>query len=91
MSRAAPFFDDKQYLRTVVAEKPPAESAAQAEGAARLAGTRFRVRVRAGAPVGRAETLTTDKDEEPPCTAGSLLLRGARRYCCRTAIALRVP
>jgi SAM-dependent methyltransferase len=40
MSRAAPFFDDKQYLRTVVAEKPPAESAAQARGAARLAGCR---------------------------------------------------
>jgi SAM-dependent methyltransferase len=40
MSRAAPFFDDKQYLRTVVAEKPPAESAAQAEGAARIAGCR---------------------------------------------------
>jgi SAM-dependent methyltransferase len=40
MPRAAPFFDDEQYLRTVVAEKPPAESAAQAEGAARLAGCR---------------------------------------------------
>jgi SAM-dependent methyltransferase len=38
MSRAAPFFDDSQYLRTVVAEKPPAESAAQAQGAAGLAG-----------------------------------------------------
>jgi SAM-dependent methyltransferase len=37
MSRTAPFFDDSRYLRTVVAEKPPAESAAQAEGAARLA------------------------------------------------------
>lgn len=45
MSRAAPFFDDAQYLRAVVAEKPPAESAAQAEGAARLAGCR------AGAPI----------------------------------------
>jgi SAM-dependent methyltransferase len=38
MPPAALFFDDEQYLRTVVAEKPPAESAAQAEGAARLAG-----------------------------------------------------
>jgi ubiquinone/menaquinone biosynthesis C-methylase UbiE len=38
MSRAAPFFDDNQYVRTVVAEKPPAESAAQAHGAAGLAG-----------------------------------------------------
>jgi SAM-dependent methyltransferase len=39
MLRAAPFFDE-QYLRTVVAEKPPAESAAQAQAAARLAGCR---------------------------------------------------
>jgi SAM-dependent methyltransferase len=38
MSRPALFFDDEQYLRTVVAEKPSAESAAQTEGAARLAG-----------------------------------------------------
>jgi SAM-dependent methyltransferase len=38
MSQAALFFDDKQYLRTVVAEKPPEESAAQARAAARLAG-----------------------------------------------------
>jgi SAM-dependent methyltransferase len=40
MPRAAPFFDDEQYLRAVVAEKPAADSAAQAEGAARLAGCR---------------------------------------------------
>jgi SAM-dependent methyltransferase len=40
MLRAAPFFDDEQFLRTLVAEKPPAESAAQAEGTARLAGCR---------------------------------------------------
>jgi SAM-dependent methyltransferase len=32
------FFDDERYLRTVVAEKAPAESAAQARGAAGLAG-----------------------------------------------------
>jgi SAM-dependent methyltransferase len=32
------FFDDERYLRTVVAEKAPAESAAQAHAAARLAG-----------------------------------------------------
>jgi SAM-dependent methyltransferase len=37
MSPGARFFDDPQYLRTVVAEKPAAESAAQAHGAARLA------------------------------------------------------
>jgi 2-polyprenyl-3-methyl-5-hydroxy-6-metoxy-1,4-benzoquinol methylase len=40
MLRAAPFFDDEQFLRTVVAEKPRAESAAQAQSAARLAGCR---------------------------------------------------
>jgi SAM-dependent methyltransferase len=32
------FFDDERFLRTVVAEKAPAESALQAQGAARLAG-----------------------------------------------------
>jgi SAM-dependent methyltransferase len=32
------FFDDERYLRTVVAEKAPSESVAQAQDAARLAG-----------------------------------------------------
>jgi SAM-dependent methyltransferase len=40
MPPAATFFDDGQYLRTVLAEKPPAQSAAEAYGAARLAGCR---------------------------------------------------
>jgi SAM-dependent methyltransferase len=40
MPLAARFFDDKEYLRTVVAEKPAADSSAQAHGAARLAGCR---------------------------------------------------
>jgi SAM-dependent methyltransferase len=40
MLPAARFFDDPRYLRTVVAEKPAAESAAEAHGAARLAGCR---------------------------------------------------
>jgi SAM-dependent methyltransferase len=40
MPPAALFFDDPRYLRTVVAEKPPAQSAAQAQGAARLAACR---------------------------------------------------
>jgi SAM-dependent methyltransferase len=40
MPPAARFFDDPRYLRTVVAEKPAAESAAEAHGAARLAGCR---------------------------------------------------
>ena len=40
MPPAALVFDDPRYLRTVVAEKPAAHSAAQAHGAARLAGCR---------------------------------------------------
>jgi SAM-dependent methyltransferase len=40
MPAAERFFDDERYLRTVVAEKPPAESAAQAHAAAALAGCR---------------------------------------------------
>jgi SAM-dependent methyltransferase len=40
MQPATLFFDDEHYLRTVVAEKPPAASAAEAHGAARLAGCR---------------------------------------------------
>jgi SAM-dependent methyltransferase len=38
MPPPALFFDDEQYLRTVVAEKPQAASAAEARDAARLAG-----------------------------------------------------
>jgi SAM-dependent methyltransferase len=38
MASAACFFDDPRYLRTVVSEKPPAGSVAQARAAARLAG-----------------------------------------------------
>jgi SAM-dependent methyltransferase len=38
MPAALSFFDDERYLRTVVAEKPPAQSAAQAHDAVRLAG-----------------------------------------------------
>ena len=40
MPLAARFFDDVRYLRTVAAENPPAKSAAEAHGAARLAGCR---------------------------------------------------
>ena len=40
MPSSARFFDDDRYLRAVVAEKPPAKSAAEAYGAARLAGCR---------------------------------------------------
>jgi SAM-dependent methyltransferase len=38
MASAARFFDDPRYLRTVVSEKPPAKSVAEARAAARLAG-----------------------------------------------------
>jgi SAM-dependent methyltransferase len=40
MPPTASFFDDPRYLRTVVAEKPAARSAAEARDAARLAGCR---------------------------------------------------
>ena len=40
MLRAARFFDDPRYLRTVVAEKPAPESAAQALAAVRLSACR---------------------------------------------------
>jgi SAM-dependent methyltransferase len=40
MHSPARFFDDDRYLRTVVAEKLPSTSAAEARGAARLAGCR---------------------------------------------------
>lgn len=40
MQSAARFFDGDRYLRTVVADKPPTQSAAEALGAARLAGCR---------------------------------------------------
>src|SRR3989440_7651835 len=38
MHSPARFFDDDRYLRTVVAEKSPSRTAAEAHGAARLAG-----------------------------------------------------
>ena len=40
MHSPARFFDDDRYLRTVVAEKLPSRTAAEARGAARLAGCR---------------------------------------------------
>jgi SAM-dependent methyltransferase len=39
------FFDDERYLRTVVAEKAPGDSALQAHGAARLAGCKSRAAI----------------------------------------------
>jgi SAM-dependent methyltransferase len=46
MPPTARFFDDDdQYLRTVIAEKPPAKSAAEARAAVRLAGCGRRARI----------------------------------------------
>jgi SAM-dependent methyltransferase len=81
MSRAAPFFDDNQYLRTVVAEKPPAESAAQAVGAAGLAGCLPGARILdAGCGHGRhAVPLATAGYDVVGLDASRTLLGAARR------------
>jgi SAM-dependent methyltransferase len=88
MSRAPPFFDDDQYLRTVVAEKPPAESAAQAEAAAGLAGCLPGARIldagcghgRHAVPLARAGFGVVGLDvSRTPLAAAQRALRGARR------------
>jgi SAM-dependent methyltransferase len=88
MSRAEAFFHDKQYLRTIVAEKPPAESAAQAEGAARLAGCRPGALIldagcgngRHAVPLARAGYKVVGLDSSGPLlTAARRAVRGARR------------
>src|SRR5918994_1294009 len=88
MPPAAPFFDDEQYLRTVVAEKPPAESAAQAEGAARLAGCRPGALIldagcgngRHAVPLARAGYEVVGLDSSGPLLAAARrAVRGARR------------
>jgi SAM-dependent methyltransferase len=45
MPSAVRFFDDDRYVRTVVAEKPAAKSAAEAHGAVRLTGCRPGARI----------------------------------------------
>jgi SAM-dependent methyltransferase len=75
------FFDDPRYLRTVVAEKPASESAAQAEAAARLAGCRPHARIldagsgngRHAVPLALAGYRPVGLDRSP------LLLAAARR------------
>jgi SAM-dependent methyltransferase len=88
MPSAAVFFDDEQYLRTVVAEKPPAQSAAEALGAARLAGCRPGARILdAGCGNGRHALPLADAGYEVVALdeCGTLLAaahraaRGARR------------
>jgi SAM-dependent methyltransferase len=88
MSRAAPFFDDNQYLRTVVAEKPPAESVAQAQGAAGLAGCLPGARIldagcghgRHAVPLARAGYSVVGLDASRMLLAAARrALRGARR------------
>lgn len=88
MSRAEPFFHDKQYLRTIAAEKPPAESAAQAAGAARLAGCRPGAVIldagcgngRHAVPLARAGYRVVGLDSSGPLLAAARrAVRGARR------------
>jgi SAM-dependent methyltransferase len=88
MSRAAPFFDDNRYLRTVVAEKPPAESVAQAQGAAGLAGCLPGARIldagcghgRHAVPLARAGYNVVGLDASRTLLAAAGRgLRGARR------------
>ncbi len=75
------FFDDPRYLRSVVAEKPASESAAQAEAAARLAGCRPHARIldagcgngRHAVPLALAGYRPVGLDRSP------LLLAAARR------------
>ena len=81
MHPAASFFDDGQYLRAVVAEKPPAESAVQAAAAARLAGCRPGARILdAGCGNGRhAIPLATAGYDVVGLDGSRRLLAAARR------------
>jgi SAM-dependent methyltransferase len=81
MAATLPFFDDERYLRTVVAEKPPAESAAQARGAALLAGCRSGSLVLdAGCGNGRhALPLAREGYRMVALDSSSLLLAAGRR------------
>ena len=84
MSRAAAFFEDGQYLRAVVAEKAPAESAAQAHAAARLAGCRPGARILdAGCGNGRHAIPLARAGYRVVALDGSRsLLAAARRTAC---------
>jgi SAM-dependent methyltransferase len=75
------FFDDDRYLRTVIAEKAPAKSAAEAHAAVRLAGCGRRARIldagcgngRHAVPLGRAGHRIVGLD------SSAVLLAAARR------------
>jgi ubiquinone/menaquinone biosynthesis C-methylase UbiE len=81
MAPAAPFFEDEQYLRTVVAEKAEAASAAQAHDAVRLAGcTPGGVVLDAGCGNGRhAWPLVRAGYEVVGIDSSRMLLTAARR------------
>jgi SAM-dependent methyltransferase len=81
MPAAVRFFDDERYLRTVLAEKPPAESAAQARDAARLAGARSGARVLdAGCGNGRhALPLAREGHRVVALDSSGVLLSAGRR------------
>jgi precorrin-6B methylase 2 len=87
MPPAARFFDDPRYLRTVVAEKPVAESVAAACGAARLAGCRPGARIldagcgngRHAVPLAGAGHRVVALDRSRPLLAAAMrAARGAR-------------
>jgi SAM-dependent methyltransferase len=83
---SAAFFDDQQYLRTVVAEKPAAESAAQANAAARLAGCRPRALILdAGCGNGRHAVPLARAGYRPVALDRSRLLLAAARRAGRGA------
>jgi SAM-dependent methyltransferase len=75
------FFDDDRYLRTVIAEKPPAKSVAEAHAAVRLAGCGRPARIldagcgngRHAVPLARAGHRVVGLDNSP------VLLAAARR------------
>jgi SAM-dependent methyltransferase len=79
MPPAARFFDDPRYLRTVAAEKPAAESAVQAHGAARRAGCRQGARIldagcgngRHSVPLARAGYRVVALDRSRPLLAAA--------------------
>ncbi len=81
MLSAALFFDDPEYLRTLVAEKPAAESGEQARAAARLAGCRPGARILdAGCGNGRnAVPLADGGYRVVALDPSGPLLRAARR------------
>src|SRR6266511_5690472 len=86
MLPAALFFEDEQYLRTVVAEKPPAASAAEAHGAARLAGCRPGSRILdAGCGNGRHALPLADAGYEVVALDRSRMLLAAAQRATRGA------